>query len=153
MVWLEPVKYVYSQSCNDLPGMNAKVMEFVKTQIGKKTGRGECWDLAAGALDFAGANWDHEFNFGEKVSDPFKDCVYPGDIIQFKGVKTECRQGNSIMKQEMDQHTAVIYEVKDKGNYVIAEQNTSYGGRKVVLTPFELQFIKKGKFFIYHPVK
>jgi hypothetical protein len=142
----------FSGDCNEKLPLNEKVLEFVKSKIGMKTGRGECWDLAAEALDFAGADWDHAFKFGRKLN-PEKDCIYPGDIIQFEGVKAECKQGNTISTQEMKQHTAVIFEVKQKGSFVLAEQNTSYGGRKVTLSPFELQFVKKGRYYIYRPAK
>src|SRR4051812_6439423 len=64
----------FSPVCDNVPDLNLKVYSFVKSSLGKKIGRGECWDLAAQALDKAGASWDGQFGFGDKI-DPLKDCV------------------------------------------------------------------------------
>jgi len=120
--------------------------------MGKKIGRGECWDLAAEALYNAGASWDGQFGFGKKI-DPLKDCVYPGDVIQFKNVRVKYQKGNTFYVEEMDQHTAVVYQVKEKGNFVVAEQNTSRLGRKVGLNDFALENLAKGKVQFFRPEK
>src|SRR5689334_13502000 len=70
------------------PALNQRVVDFVKSKVGKKVGAGECWDLAAEALNTAGARWDGLYGFGELV-DWKKAEVYPGDIVQFENVDIE----------------------------------------------------------------
>src|ERR1043165_7237453 len=73
------------RDCGTAPELNRQVVEFVKTKIHQRVGRGECWDLAAAALNNAGASWDHRYNFGKEIN-ASRECVYPGDIIQCEGV-------------------------------------------------------------------
>lgn len=54
--------------------------------MGKKVGKGECWDLAAGALNEVSAKWESPYEFGNEINDK-NEIVFPGDIIQFEGVK------------------------------------------------------------------
>src|SRR5664279_3849155 len=72
-------------SCDTIPVLNKSIITFVKTKIGKKVGKGEFWDVAAEALNFAGAKWDGQYKFGKEVNYK-KDCVFPGDIMQFEGI-------------------------------------------------------------------
>src|SRR4051812_31109665 len=72
--------------CDKIPELNQQMLDFVKSQMNKKVGRGECWDLAAQGLNKIGANWDKDYGFGKEI-DIKKECVFPGDIFQFEGVK------------------------------------------------------------------
>jgi hypothetical protein len=150
---IEPsaVQLVYT-NCDRVPELNKKIISHVKTKIGKKVGRGECWDLAAEALNTVGANWDKNYAFGKEI-DSAIECVYPGDIIQFEGVEVEYKKGTTTYYEELAHHTAIVFQVKDKGNFIMAEQNTSSAGKKVALNPLELKNIKKGKYTVYRPVK
>src|ERR1044071_2271253 len=114
--------FSFRSDCGAAPALNQRITAYVKNTIGKKIGRGECWDLAAEALNSNNAKWDGKFEFGLPI-DPKKDCVFPGDVIQFKNVRVAYRKGNTFYEEEMDQHTALVYEVKEKGKYVVAEQN------------------------------
>lgn len=138
--------------CGNTPDLNKKIIEYVNSQINKKVGRGECWDLAAEALNTSGAVWDKNFKFGKEI-DVKKDCVFPGDIMQFTNVTVEYKQGNRTYKESMAQHTAIIYEIKGTGDYTIADQNTSTHGRKVGLNPLKLENISNGKFQVFRPTK
>jgi len=138
--------------CDEIPPVNARVLSFVKANMAKKVGRGECWDLAAEALDAAGAKWDHEFGFGAVVN-PGKECIYPGDIIQFKGVELRYKKDNVNCVESMAQHTAVVYEVKDQKVFTIADQNNGTTGKKVGLSQLDLNTIVKGKCRFYRPVQ
>ena len=135
-----------------IPELNQQIIDYVSSVIGKQVDRGECWDLANQALTRANADWDRAFVYGREI-DPTKDKVYPGDIIQFKNVKVEYREGNTTYKQEMKQHTAIVYKVLRKGVYELAHQNTGFSGRKVGLSKFDLSTVKKGKMWFYRPVK
>ena len=61
-----------------LPELNQKVLNFAVEHIGQQVGNGECWALAAEALEAAGAEPPQGLVFGRelKVSEPW----LPGDI-------------------------------------------------------------------------
>lgn len=138
--------------CDQVPELNQQLVAFVKSNLNKKVGRGECWDLAAQGLNKIGANWDKNYGFGKEI-DPKKDCVYPGDIIQFEGVKIQYTKGNTTYWEELDHHTAVVFKVTDKESFTMAEQNTSALGKKVGLSSLELKNILKGSYKVFRPVK
>lgn len=140
-----------------IPNLNKKVVEYVDLVIGKKVDRGECWDLAAAALDHAGAYLDRSsqktiYIFG-KTLNPKKDTIYPGDIIQIENVKLEYTSGNMIYTETMSHHTAIIYEVIDKDHFRIAHQNTSFSGKKVGISELNMEHIEKGKVIFYRPFR
>jgi hypothetical protein len=138
--------------CDTVPVLNQSVIEIVKTKIGKKVATGECWDLAAEALNTVKASWDKRYVFGKEVN-PETDCIYPGDIIQFEGVQVEYSKNGGQFIESMEHHTAIIYKVNGKGNYELAHQNFGKAGRKVGISNLELKNITKGKFTIYRPIK
>jgi hypothetical protein len=139
-------------TCDSIPPLNKEIISFVKTKINKKVGRGECWDLAAEALNTVQANWDKDFKFGKLVN-PKTECVFAGDIIQFEEVKIKYEKNGSFYSETMMQHTAIIYTVNEQENFIIAEQNTSRLGKKVGFSDLELKNIVKGKVKIYRPIK
>ena len=137
--------------CDSIPSLNKKIIDFVKTKIGKKVGKGECWDVAAEALNTSGAKWDGNYKFGKEIN--YKtDCVYPGDIIQFEGVTVKDEIDKKKFSESLAHHTAIIYDVKGKEEFILADQNTGRSGRKVGLSPIEFKNITKGKFKIFRPV-
>jgi hypothetical protein len=137
-------------SCDSIPGINKNIIAFVKTKIGKKVGKGECWDLAAEALNSASAKWDGNYGFGKEVNYK-KDCVYPGDIIQFEGVILKYEIDKKKFIEKMAHHTAIIYEIKGKEEFIIADQNTGRSGKKVGVGSLDLKTITKGKFKFFRP--
>jgi hypothetical protein len=141
---------VYRTS-SQIPEMNKQIIEYVNSVMGKKVDRGECWDLANKALILVKADWDGKFTYG-KLLNPKKDSIYPGDIIQYKDVVVKYTKGNVQYKETMKQHTAIVYKVISKGNYEVAEQNTAYAGKKVSIGKLNLEYIEKGKVYIYRPV-
>lgn len=133
-----------------IPPLNSKIIEYVSSKIGKKVDRGECWDLAAQALETVGANWNHQYKFGQLLNLE-TDTIYPGDIIQFERVKLKYIKNGITFHEEMKHHTAIIYEVLGKGAYTLAHQNTGYSGKKVGLSEIDLETIKRGRIKIYRP--
>ena len=133
-----------------LPELNQKIVQYVQSQVGKKVGRGECWDLASQALDNTGASWDGFYGFG-RVVDFKNDSIYPGDIIQFNKVKTIRKENDQLIKGSYPIHTAIVYEVLDKSVVKIAEQNTSEFGRKVGISIFDIKSVVSGKVTFYRP--
>lgn len=138
--------------CDSIPSINKQVVVFVKNNIGKKVGIGECWDLANVALNFISAKWDGEYNFGKEVK-YMNECVFPGDIVQFENVELNYKIGDNQFIEKLLHHTAIIYKVKSKGQYVIADQNTGRSGKKVGLSTFSIKDITKGKIKIFRPIK
>ncbi len=139
------------------PKLNQKVIEYIDTVIGLQVGRGECWDLAAAALDHAGAyldrsNQENIYVFGKKIN-PKKDRIYPGDILQMENIKLEYQIGNTIHTETMTHHTAIVFEVLGKNHYKVAHQNTSFSGKKVGVSELNLNYNKHGKVTVYRPFK
>jgi hypothetical protein len=139
-------------SCDQVPALNQELLKYVKNNLHKKVGRGECWDLAAQGLNAINASWDKKYNFGRRV-DLKTECVYPGDIIQFEGVQIQYKKKDTYYVEEMEHHTAIIFKVNSKESFVVAEQNTSVHGKKVELSALELKNILKGTYTIFRPVK
>ncbi len=139
-------------SQDSIPTLNKQVIEIVKTTIGKKVDRGECWDLANKVLIQINADWDLKYKYGKLVN-PKNDIIYPGDIIQFEGVKVKYTKGNTTYTESMEHHTAIVYRVIEKGIYELAHQNTDFSGRKVGLSTLDISTIIKGKMSIYRPTK
>lgn len=144
--------FTNTKPCGEPPALNKKVIEFVNANMNKQVATGECWDLAAGALKFAGATWDGDYKFGKEV-DYKKVCIFPGDIIQFEGVELRYNIEDAILTEKLTHHTAIIYTVKGKGDYMIADQNTKYSAKKVATHAFDVKTITKGKFKIFRPQK
>lgn len=141
-----------------LPEFNAKVIEFVDKNMGKMVDRGECWDLAAGALAYSNAYFDRSslktaVIFGKELN-PLKDKILPGDMIQFKKVKMKWKEGNTTYESAMGMpdHTAIVYKVNGSGDYEIAHQNTADWGKKVGVNNFRLDRVTGGKLKFYRPV-
>lgn len=146
--------YVKAQALpENIPPVNTEIIAFVNSVLKKRVDRGECWDLANKALTKAGAKWDHKFVYG-KLIDPVKEEVFPGDIIQFYGVKMKYDKDNQTFSETMKQHTAIVYKVRAPGVYEIAHQNTGGpSGKKVSIGELDLKNVIKGKMKFYRPVK
>jgi hypothetical protein len=138
-----------SFSCDSVPNLNKLITAYVHGNLRKKIGRGECWDLAAGALNTHQAKWDGRFAYGRQV-DYKTECIYPGDIMQFDKVMIETVHATGWFMEEMPHHTAIIYEVHGPGKFTIAHQNYN-NQRKVILTDLNMANVKRGKVMIYRP--
>ena len=135
-----------------VPEVNQHVVNYVNGQIGNKVGRGECWDLAAEALNTAHANWDGQYGFGTVV-DWRKEEVMPGDIVQFENVFVEHRIEGGTVREQYGIHTAVVVEVHGRGSYVLAHQNVQPVGKKVGTAPLLMSEVRSGKLRFYRPVE
>ncbi len=144
------IPYRTLASSDSLPELNQKIIAFVNSKMKKKVGRGECWDLAAFALNDAGAAWNGKLKFG-RLLDPQTETVLPGDIIQFEGVKIKYEKAGAKYKEVLNHHTGIIYVVRGDNRYDIANQNTSQYGRKVGISFIDLNLVTTGKYFIYRP--
>jgi hypothetical protein len=149
-ILLFPCLTFAQQDCGEAPKLNQDIVALANSVIGKKVGTGECWDLAQWTLDQTGANWDGYENFGKRV-DYRKNCLYPGDIIQFQNVKLKWEEGKYTYTETMKHHTALIYNIEEDGTIVLIHQNTGQHGRKVGTTVFRIQDMQKGKITVYRP--
>ena len=136
----------------ETPDLNKDIIRIVKSSIGKKIDRGECWDLAALVLNKNACQWDGLLEYG-KLLNTDKDCIFPGDIIQFEKVKLKYSKGNMHYEEDMYHHTAIVYEVLGEGKFRIAHQNFGNNGRKVGLSEIDFSTVVKGKYMFYRPVK
>jgi len=70
--------------------INQKIVVWARGKLGKKIGKGECWDLGEQALKQAGAQTSNDLGLVEKDTDyiwgKLKDIkdVEPGDILQLR---------------------------------------------------------------------
>ena len=126
-----------------------KVVAFCKQNMDKKVDRGECWDLARFALDFAGADWQSPHDFGTKV-DYKTEKLKPGDILQMENITFSWTEGDNTFTAMFPHHTAIVYEVKENGNIVMAHQNFN-NVRKVSTLEISLSSIQKGDLQAYRP--
>ena len=134
-----------------LPELNARIVAYALEQEGHKVDRGECWDLAAQALNQAGANWDGFYGFG-RAYDRRKEAILPGDIMQFEGVTMETRTKGGMERFSFGKHTAIVIAVRGPGKVTIAHQNFGPTGRKVSQLELDLSTITKGRILLYRPV-
>jgi hypothetical protein len=160
MVWIIIMNVIIAQSYSynnqnaneDLPELNKKIVEYVESVIGTEVDRGECWDLAANALEYANADWDGMYEFGEEYI--FKNKpILPGDILQFKNVIANYSEGYTTFTEKFMHHTAIVYKVHDNNLLEIAHQNTGLEKNMVVITDFNPEWITKGKLRYYRPVQ
>jgi hypothetical protein len=140
-----------ARKCDSIPPLNKRIVDFAQSKLHQKVGMGECWDLAAEALEAAGAKWNHEYKFGRLI-DISKECIYVGDIIQFEKVKIDYKENNTHYRESLPHHTAIVYEIEEQDEFTLIEQNTGRLGEKVGLSPLQLRNIKAGKYKIYRPV-
>lgn len=140
-----------SSQTGTLPPMNARVLEFVEGHYGKRVGRGECWDLAAEALNAAQARWDGRLEYGRLV-DHTKEEVLPGDIIQLEEAEFRWEEAGAVNGITMPHHTVVVTGIKSQGVFTIAHQNMEGIGRKVGAGELVLSRLIKGRALIYRPV-
>ncbi len=146
--------YFTIQSSTNIPHkltelkINNKIIEYVDSVMGKKVGRGECWDLAQAALDYYNADWKRTTQFGIPL-DPDKDEIIPGDIVQMYNVKLKYE--NKTEYFGLPQHTAIIYKVYSEKNYEIAHQNVA-GKRYMLKSDFKMEYMYSGSVRFYRPI-
>ncbi len=150
LFFLLPFAVSAQEDCGDTPALNKRIVELADAKMNKKVGTGECWDLAEMVLDQTGADWDGYEEFGKLINHK-TDCIYAGDIIQFKNVKITWEDGVYTYEEEMKHHTAIVHEVLEDGNIILIHQNTGQHGRKVGTTLFRIKDMKKGKIMVYRP--
>ncbi len=134
------------QTEEEIPSVNKKVIAYCTKKMKKKVDRGECWDLAAFALNYANAQWKLPYKFGKAVN--YKTHrIFPGDIVQFERVKIAIPNG---YQYKYAHHTAIVYKILGKNKYLIAHQNVA-GVKRVRTDELDLNYLKRGKVQFYRP--
>jgi hypothetical protein len=147
-----------SECCNasdSLPIVNRVVLNYAKSQLGKKVGNGICFTLVDKALSRASPDWKRRrerglfgvkrrYVYGEKIK---PDEILPGDIVRYNWKYRKERKTYS--------HVAIIYSVSENEVKVI-EQNVdgSLTKSKVRINPLFLKSdseIKYWKIKYYRP--
>lgn len=137
------------------------VLEYGKTKLGHKVGRGECWDLPYEALRYAKANTPHELGQGlyvwgrriEELND-----AEPGDILQFEKVHIERHwvTGDGRPAWETmdfrDKHSAIVERVESGMWFTVLNAHIK-GNPKVTRLRMNLspENIKSGTIYLYRP--
>ena len=150
--FLVSFSFISVNDCGDIPEMNKSVVSFAEKKLKKKVGRGECWDLIQYALNQSGAKWDGFNEFGKRIKRK-KECLFPGDIIQFERVKIKYTEGNMTYEESMYHHTAIIAEVISQNEVVLLHQNTGQHGRRVGRSILRFDTVKSGQMLFFRPVK
>jgi hypothetical protein len=122
-----------------------EVVNFAADNIGKKIGRGECWDLADQALRAAGAEPPKGYSFGDRI--PLNE-IQPGDILQFTSARFDEPGYWTIMG--MPNHTAVVHAVGDTRAFIL-QQNFD-GKRHVTTYDLNLNNLTSGQLEAFRPV-
>lgn len=122
-----------------------EVVNFAADNIGKRIGRGECWDLADQALRAAGAEPPRGYTFGTQI--PLSE-IQPGDILQFTSARFDEPGYWTIMG--MPNHTAVVHAVGDTRAFIL-QQNFD-GKRHVTTYDLNLNNLTSGSLEAFRPV-
>jgi hypothetical protein len=112
--------------------IEAKMVKYAHSQLGKKVGSGECTDLVVEALRIAHArpgdlSNQTDYHWGHSRGQ-IKTGIKPGDIIQFencvfKSTVTLPNGGTRSSQQNMPHHTAIVRN--EDGHHVhLYQQNT-----------------------------
>jgi len=144
-------KAQFAEPCTEIPPLNQEVLNVLEPYMGRKLDRGECWDAAKLALNKVKADWDGLYAFG-RVIDPKKECIQPGDIVQFEKAEFKIETENGSYSETFGHHTAIVYKVNGPGDLQLLHQNTGQNGKKMGVTSLNLKFKTKGKITIYRPV-
>lgn len=100
------------------------ILDYAQGRIGQKIERGNCWDLAYQALNYAGARLPYGFEnyeFGREIS---RSQLAPGNLISFREVQIQYPNGYWMSFSPV--HVAIVKQVN--GNQVtVIHQNAPYG--------------------------
>ena len=163
-----PTKPQAKAAAPALPPLNAKVLAFARENLGEKVLDGQCTSLARAALRAAGARrfpfeGGGDFVWGEPVPS-FREAL-PGDVLQFRDAVFQGKRWISkrrwiSWRQEYPHHTAVVAEVRERGNVVVVLHqnvgpNDAPDSEKKVVQEGTIRtnsLAEGGKVWIYRPV-
>jgi hypothetical protein len=152
----------YAGTAPTVSSVEAKIVEYAHSKLGKKVGKGECTDLVNEALriaharpgdftDAANYHWGHSRG-------QLKTGIKPGDIIQFencvfKSTQTLTNGGTRSSEQTMPHHTAIVRN--ENGHHVhLYHQNTEGDITKSIVheTSLDLRTLQTGHYTVWSPI-
>jgi hypothetical protein len=118
--------FAQTGSCDKSPVKNKKIIEFLKTKIGKNIGK---MDLIVSSYKYAGIKYNDNW-LGNDI-DAAEDCVYPGDLIVFKSCNVNWKLKDTTFMMSYGCHVEyIIYKVKGKGAYQVVVQLEDDSGKR-----------------------
>lgn len=138
-----------------------QLVQYAQNRLGKKVGRGQCWDLPFHALQGVGAKTPHDLGedlyvWGEEIS---LSEATKGDILQFEDVviRREWNDGDKTKWEEWSfrpRHSAII-EAKSGVFYTLLNQHIRRQEKvtRLARIPLGSEFITRGSIRAYRPVK
>jgi hypothetical protein len=125
--------------------INRAVVDYARSVVGQHVGNGQCTELAIAALQVAGAQANHGYVWGRRLSG-YRD-LQPGDIIQMQ--KATFRYANGRTSWSDGPHTAIVTGVE--GTMIrVLEQNIS--GGPVQTGQYDLSYMTGGTMAYYVPI-
>jgi hypothetical protein len=131
----------------NIPQLNQKVADFVRSHLGRAIGDGECWLAASEALKAVGAQRTGIYIFGRELGPG--EALLPGDILQLEKVRFQAADGKR--RATMNHHTAVIHEILHPDTIRILHQNFASAGRTISEYTLHLDEIRQGVVVAYRP--
>lgn len=134
-----------------IPDLNKGVLDFALQHMGKKVGNGECWTLAAEALESAGAQYPQGFTFGRELK--ANETWLPGDIIQFTKCRFEENDGRHTWYMVgTPNHTAIIQSSSNNNKQITVIHQNVNNVRKVQVQNLDFNNMVKGRYSVYRPL-
>jgi len=133
------------------------LVQYAVNRLGKRVGRGECWDLPFHGLQAVGAKTPHDLGsdlyvWGEPIS---LSEAGPGDVLQFEGVfiRRTWSDGREQTWNFRTKHSAIV---ESRNGIFFHLLNQHIQGKKIVTRleiPLGDEFITRGTVRAYRPIK
>jgi hypothetical protein len=142
--------------------VEARMVEYAHSKLGKKVGSGECTDLVNEALRIAHArpgDFSNPTNYKWGHSrGQIKTGIKPGDIIQFENCVFKStiklpNGGTRSSEADMPHHTAIVRN--EDGHHVhMYHQNTENDITKSIVheTSLDLRTLQTGHYTVWSPI-
>ncbi len=114
---------------------NEQILKFVNNNIGKKVGKGVCYELVERSIK----SYDVKFSMVKKT----RSCITYGSLVDLKKLYPgdDVYIGDFVaMNADSLAHVGVIYDIGDDGSLYVAEQNTKNTLKESVVVITKLDY-------------
>jgi len=146
----QPAQQQVQQPYSDI-NLNRRILAFAAQNFGKQVGDGECWSLAAAALNASGACPAEGYTFGRELRQG--EEWWPGDIIQF----TRCRfkinypgGRHTIITCGSPNHTAIFGGMQN--GLVMIDQQNHNGIKTGAVMCLDMRTLVSGSYKVFRPL-
>jgi hypothetical protein len=159
---------------SDTPELNQAVVNYARSQYGARVGTGLCYDLAAAAIQAAGAKLFPPKGLPNGKSDPNENYVWgtnvgtftpgavdgvstliPGDILQFRSAHFSYEYNGIKYTADYEQHSAIVNAVNGTRVEILEQHTTNkkHGPVRSFVTKRVLDFsgLLRGTVWAYRP--